>query len=87
MNKTNDNLELKIKQTWLHLSVADGQTDGWSGPTTRPAFAKAMQVTFLLNYFEFGPVGSAGDFVYKLFLSRALAAPLFYGAESFVQLW
>ena len=39
----------------------------------------------MLNYFEFGPVGSGGDIVYRHFLSRALAAPLFNGVESFVQ--
>ena len=34
-------------------SVADGRTDGWtdgrSGPTTRPAFAKATQVRKVLK--------------------------------------
>ena len=25
----------------------DGQTDGWSGPITRPAFAKATQVKII----------------------------------------
>ena len=39
----------------------------------------------MLNYFEFGPVGSGGDFVCRHFLSRALADFLFNGAESFVQ--
>ena len=49
-------LELQITQTRHPKSVVDrrkdeqtnrqtdGQTDGRSGPTTRPAFAKAMQV-------------------------------------------
>ena len=41
-------LELQITQTRHPKSVADrrtdGQTDGRSGPTTRPAFAKATQV-------------------------------------------
>ena len=45
-------MELQITQTWYPLSVADGRTDGQtdgrpdgrSGPTTRPAFAKATQV-------------------------------------------
>ena len=45
--------ELQITQTWhLKLLRKDGQTDGqtderpdgWSGPTTRPAFDKAKQV-------------------------------------------
>ena len=41
-------MELQITQTWYPLSVADGwmddRTNGWSGPTTEPAFAKATQV-------------------------------------------
>ena len=38
-------LELQITQTW-HPKViwTDGRPDGRSGPTTRPAFAKATQV-------------------------------------------
>ena len=43
----------------------------------------------MLNYFEFGPVvqtsGSEGDVVQRQFLSRALEALLFDGAEPFVQ--
>ena len=34
-------MELQITQTRHPTSVKDGQTDRWSGPTTRPAFAKA----------------------------------------------
>ena len=36
--------ELQITQPRHPKSVADRQTDGRSGPTTRPAFAKATQV-------------------------------------------
>ena len=42
-------LELQIKQTRHPKSVADGQMDGRSEPTTRPAFAKATQVTIMIN--------------------------------------
>ena len=33
-------MPLNITQTRHPKSVADGQTDGQSGPTTRPIFAK-----------------------------------------------
>ena len=37
-------MELQITHTRHPKSDVDGQTEGRSGPTTRPAFAKAMQV-------------------------------------------
>ena len=35
-------LQLQITQTRHPKSVVGGQTDGWSGPITRPAYAKMM---------------------------------------------
>ena len=32
-----------------------GQTDGWSGPTTRPAFTKATQVKLSKNFVNYPP--------------------------------
>ena len=44
------------KKTRHPKSVADGWTDGGSGPITRPAFAKATQVKFshLFNHINLG---------------------------------
>ena len=42
--------QLQITKIWQPKSVAEGRTDGWSGPTTRPAFAKATQVKTTLPF-------------------------------------
>ena len=57
-------MELQITQTCHPLRVADRwtdgrkdrQMDGRSGPTTRPAFAKATQVIMSLFVFNVPPI-------------------------------
>ena len=46
---------------------------------------RVLWETILRNYFEYGPVVQEMSFYY--FLSGALEAPLFGGAELFVQFW
>ena len=59
-------MELQITQTW-HPKVfrTDRQTDGRtaerSGPTTRPAFAKATQVKIVSEYDQEIPQSQTAD--------------------------
>ena len=63
-------MELQITQTRHPKSVAGGRMNGWSGPSTRPAFCQIKIVSWVTAnklFFKAGLIyRSMGDLIYQI---------------------